>query len=152
VLPSPMDGASKGSSMLAKRIGLFVLLGPPLGFVMAFWVMLPLFNAAVGEASDLHLAQLVLLPLAYAVGAAPAGFAGLADHALAGTAWRPLWSGLVGYVLGFVPIIGGLAMGTLHGRFVLLFGLIGAVPAVVCSLLASRLLPHVSRPPQKGPL
>jgi hypothetical protein len=122
---------------LAKRVLLFVLLGPLLGFVMAFWVMLPIASLALGEGANVDLGQVMILPIAYIVGAAPAALAGAIDHLMAGKIRRPLWTALAGYMLGFVPILAGLLMGFMHGPFLLVFGLIGAVPALVCSLMVN---------------
>jgi hypothetical protein len=122
---------------LARRILLFVIIAPLLGFVMAFWVMLPLLSVTLGDRPDIALGQLVILPVAYAIGALPAALAGAIDYVLAGRPWRPLWTGLAGYMLGFLPILGGLVMGFMHGPILLLFGLIGAVPALICSIALS---------------
>jgi hypothetical protein len=121
----------------AKRVLLFVLIGPFLGFVMAFWVMLPLLSVSLGEQPGAALGQIVILPAAYAAGVLPAALTGAIDHLLASRPWRPLWTGLAGYMLGFVPILAALLMGFMHGPYVLLFGLIGAVPAAICSIAVS---------------
>jgi hypothetical protein len=126
---------------LGKRMLLFALIGPFIGFVMAFWVMLPLLTAALGDQPGASLGQLGILPAAYFIGALPAALTGAIDDLLARRSlrpiWRPLWTGLAGYLLGFAPILGGLLMGFMHGPILLLFGLIGAVPALVCSLVAA---------------
>lgn len=122
---------------LAKRMLVFVLFGPLLGFVMAFWVMLPLLTFALGDRPGASLGQLVILPAAYFLGALPAALAGAIDHLMAKRPWRPVWTGAAGYLLSFIPILGALLMGFLHGPFVLLFGLIGAVPALLCSVAVS---------------
>jgi hypothetical protein len=116
---------------------LFVLIGPFIGFVMAFRVMLPLLSISLGEQPSGALGQFVILPAAYAAGALPAALCGAMDYSLARRSWRPLWTGLAGYLLGFVPILAALLMGFLHGPYLLLFGLIGAVPAAICSIAVS---------------
>ena len=127
---------------LARRMLLFVLIGPFLGFVMAFWVMLPLLSTALGEQPSAAFGQLVILPAAYAAGALPAALTGAIDHSLAGRSWRPLWTGLAGYMLGFGPILAALLMGFVHGPYLVLFGLIGAVPALICSIAVRLIEKH----------
>jgi hypothetical protein len=121
----------------AKRILLFVILGPFIGFVTAFWVMLPILTVTLGERPDISLGQVVILPAAFVLGALPAALVGAIDHLLAKMPWRPIWTGLAGYLLGFIPILGALLLGFMHGPFVLLFGLIGAVPALISSIAVS---------------
>jgi hypothetical protein len=123
----------------ARRLLLFGLLGPALGFVTAFWILLQIFSVALGDEPTAHPGQVILLPLAYAVGLAPALAAGLVDHAVQNARLGPLYTCLAGYLLGFMPIAAGLLMGLMHGPYVLLFGLIGAVPALACSLVARRM-------------
>lgn len=120
-----------------KRMLLFVVVGPFLGFVMGFWVMLPLFTIALGDRPEVSFDQLGILPLAYFIGAAPALLTGAIDYQLARRSWRPVGTTLAGYLLGFIPILGGLLMGFMHGPLILLFGLIGAVPALICSMMVS---------------
>lgn len=94
---------------------------------------------AGGEFSfDFERHQLVLLPAAYYMGALPAFIAAMADSALDrhGVSGRLVWTTLVGFAVCFLPIGGALAMGYLHGPYILVFGLVGAVPAFVCSRLA----------------
>ncbi len=124
---------------LGKRLLLFGLLGPPLGFVTAFWVLLQILNMALGEKSTADLGQLILLPMVYIVGIVPALAAGGIDHYFRNWRLGPLFTCLAGYLLGFVPIATALVMGFTHGPFVLIFGLIGAIPALICALIARML-------------
>jgi hypothetical protein len=121
-----------------KRFLIFGLLGPPLGFVTAFWVMLPALDWSLGASSHVGLHQIVLLPVAYMVGIVPALLAALFDYGLARrhVRWRILWTTLVSYAAGFIPIASSMFDGFVHGPYVLLFGLIGAVPGAICSWLS----------------
>jgi hypothetical protein len=121
-----------------KRFLIFALLGPPLGFVTFFWGLLQAWNLLAGAPSTFDIHQVVLLPLAYLFGILPALAAALFDHVLAkrNVRWRVLWTTLLGYLAGFFPIMEVLIPGLMHPSFLLLFGLVGAVPAAVCSWLS----------------
>ena len=124
---------------LGARLLLFGLLGPPFGFVTAFWVILQIVNMALGEKNTADLGQLVLLPMAYIVGIVPALAMGGIDHYFRNLRLGPLFTCLAGYLLGFMPIATALGMGFIHGPFVLIFGLIGAIPALICALIVRML-------------
>jgi hypothetical protein len=124
-----------------KRLLTFAVLGPPLGMLTGMFGILPVLNWAVGGPQtqyDYH--QIVLLPAAYMVGFVPALLAGVFDGVLAKrhVRHRVFWCALAGFAVSFLPIAGALSMGYIHGPFLLLFGLLGAVPGAVCSWLASR--------------
>lgn len=123
-----------------RRPLVFLLLGPPLGLVTGMWILLPLFNWAIGAESTIELGQLVLLPAAYVMGFVPALIAAGVDATLArrGVRWRPLWTGLAGFLVSFVPLLGALVYGALGSLIFLLWGLVGAVPGAVCSALSGR--------------
>jgi hypothetical protein len=123
---------------LVKRLTLFGLLGPFLGFMTAFWGLLQILTVAVGDPPTIDPGQLVLLPMAYVLGIAPALIAGAIDHSVRNARFGPLYTCLAGYLLGFMPIGAALVMGFIRGPYVLLFGLIGAIPALICSALARR--------------
>jgi hypothetical protein len=129
-----------------KRFLVFAVLGPPLGHLTALWGILPIFNAMVGNwrtydywlLVDYH--QVVVLPVAYMVGLLPACLVGLFDVFLAkrGSRRPVLWCTLLGFGVSFLPLLPALAMAFIHGPFVLIFGLLGAVPAGVCAWLAEK--------------
>jgi hypothetical protein len=127
-----------GNGAVMKRFLIFGLLGPPLGFVMAFWVLLQILNWALGTESTFDIRQIVLIPMSYAIGIVPALLAALFDGALArrNIRWRVLWTTLFAYVLGFLPILSALTLGYLHGPYLLIFGFIGAIPGAICSWLS----------------
>jgi len=120
-----------------KRFLIFALLGPLLGFVTFFWVLLQIFDWVLGAPSTADIYQVVLIPMSYAIGIVPALIAGLFDHALRNASWRILWTTLFGYLVAFLPIVSSLVMGYVHGPYVLIFGLVGAIPAAVASWLSS---------------
>ena len=133
-----------------KRILVFALLGPPLGFVTGLsGSSFQILNWALGDPSTFDLHQVVLLPLAYVIGLLPALGVGFFDALLArrGFRWRPLWCGLCGFAMSFLPLVPAFALGFLHGPYVLLFGLIGVPPGAICSWLAGR---NADRPTPAG--
>ena len=127
-----------------RRFLIFVLLGPPLGFLVGFWGLLPLLNLAAGGAGRIEWGQLVLLPVAYWVGLLPALLAAGFDHLLAkrGTRWRPAWSAAFGFVAAFLPLTTTAWMGYIHSPWALPWGLLGAVPAAICSALSGPSSPR----------
>jgi Family of unknown function (DUF5413) len=124
-----------------KRIVIFVLLGPPLGMITGLYGMLPVLNWSLGEPSLIDFHQFVLLPLAYVIGLIPALIVGCFDAALAHrrVRGRIAWTTLFAAVACYIPLMTSIGMGFIGGPFLLLFGLIGAVPAALCSWLGSRL-------------
>lgn len=121
-----------------KRYLIFVLLGPPIGFLTSIYGLLPALNWAVGGESTFDWRQISLLPLAYALGIVPALFAAAFDAALAARNihLRPLWTSVFGFVVSFLPLAAALLAGFLQSPIVLLWGLIGAVPGAACSWLS----------------
>jgi hypothetical protein len=123
-----------------KRFLIFALLGAPLGLVTGLWGILPVLNGSLVDPPVVDYHQIVLLPIAYMIGILPALLVGVLDNALArrGVSRRVLWCALFGFCASFLPLSSAFAMGFLHGPFVLIFGLVGAVPGGVCSWLAGR--------------
>jgi hypothetical protein len=122
--------------MTTRRVLIFALLGPFIGFATGVWGLLQLLNWALGSPSTFDIGQLVLLPVAYALGVVPALIVARFDQAVAKSRYRVLWTALFAYLAGFLPILGALMMGFVQGLWVLPFGLIGAVPGAICSWLA----------------
>ena len=122
-----------------KRLLIFGAIAPPLGFVVAFWVMLQIANWLAGSPTTFDVAQIMMLPTIYLVGLIPALLAAWFDHALAkhNVAYRIALTALFGYAISYLPLAGVYWVGFAHGPEVLLFGLIGAVPSAVCSWLAA---------------
>jgi hypothetical protein len=123
-----------------RRFLMFAALFPLLAFVVALWGMLQILNWALGETSTADYHQLILLPAAYVIALLPAMLTALVDDVLArrNVRYRILWTALSGYVVIFIPLSVALLTGSIHGPYVLLFGIIGAVPGAICSWLAVR--------------
>ena len=121
-----------------RRFLVFAALFPLLAFIVAFWGMLQIMNWALGENSTSDYHQLILLPAAYVIVLLPAMLTALADDVLArrNVRYRILWTALSGYMFIFIPLLVALLTGSVHGPYLLLFGIIGAVPGAVCSWLA----------------
>ena len=130
-----------------RRFLIFALLGPPLGMITGLWGILPAMNWSLGGASVFDYHQIVLTPLAYQVGLVPALLAAAFDGWLAkrGVRFRVVWSALFGFSVSFLPLVGALSMGFLHGPFVDIFGLLGAAPAAVRSVLSGGASPRLRR-------
>jgi len=123
-----------------KRFLIFAAVVPPLGFVVAFCVMLQIANWLVGAPSTFDLRQVVLLPMAYVLGVLPALLMAWFDHVMVQRqmSYRIALTASLGYALSYVPLLGALHLGFMHGATLVLFGLIGAVPAALCSWLATE--------------
>ena len=121
-----------------RRFLVFAALFPLLAFIVAFWGMLQIMNWALGENSTADYHQLILLPAAYVIVLLPAMLTALADDVLArrNVRYRILWTALSGYMFIFIPLLVALLTGSIHGPYLLLFGIIGAVPGAICSWLA----------------
>jgi hypothetical protein len=122
------------------RLLIFALIGPPIGLCFAMWVLLPVFEIAVGGRPLFDWHQIVLVPLSYLLGLIPACVVAVFDAFLAGRhfSYRPLWTALFGFAASFLPLLSSLTAGFIHGPIILLFGLVGAAPAALCSWLAGR--------------
>jgi hypothetical protein len=120
------------------RFLIFAAMAPPLGFVVAFWVMLQIANWLAGSPATFDVAQIMMLPTIYLVGLVPALLAAWFDHALAkrNVPYRIALTALFGYAVTYLPLAVAFWIGFAHGPHVLLFGLIDAVPSAVCSWLA----------------
>jgi hypothetical protein len=122
------------------RFLIFAAMAPPLGFVVAFWVMLQIANWLAGGPATFDVAQIMMLPTIYLVGLIPALAAAWFDHALAKrhVSCRIALTALFGYAISYVPAMVVFWIGLKPGPEALLLGLVGAVPAAVCSWLAAE--------------
>jgi hypothetical protein len=124
------------------RVLIFVILGPPLAIATGLLVLFPVISALAGGPVVFDIHQIVtasaLLPIAYMAGLIPAVLVGLFDGILArrNIGWRALWCALFGFAMSFLPLLTSLSMGFMHGPFVLMFGVLGAVPGALCSWIA----------------
>ena len=66
-----------------KRFLIFAAVAPPVGFIVAFWVMLQIANWVAGSPATFDVAQIMMLPTIYLVGLTPALLAAWLDHLLA---------------------------------------------------------------------
>jgi hypothetical protein len=122
-----------------KRFLIFAAVAPPLGFIIAFWVMLQIANWLAGAPSTFDLQHVAMLPTVYAFGLIPALLFAWFDHVLARrqVCYRIALTTLFAYAISYVPLLGAFRFGFMHEPSMLLLGLIGAVPAAVCSWLAT---------------
>jgi hypothetical protein len=65
------------------RFLIFAAMAPPLGFVVAFWVMLQIANWLAGSPNTFDVTQMMMLPTIYLIGLIPALAAAWFDHVLA---------------------------------------------------------------------
>jgi NAD(P)-dependent dehydrogenase (short-subunit alcohol dehydrogenase family) len=66
-----------------KRFVIFAAVAPPLGFIIAFWVMLQIANWLAGSPNTFDVTQMMMLPTIYLIGLIPALAAAWFDHVLA---------------------------------------------------------------------
>ena len=123
-----------------KRYLIFAILFPPLAFVVAFWIMLQIMNWAEGGPSTFDYHQVMLLPMAYLAGIVPALLTAKVDDVLfkRQVGYRILWTALAGHVFIFIPLLTPYTIRFVDGPALLLFGIVGAVPAAICSWVAGR--------------
>ena len=129
-----------------KRFLIFAALFPPLAFIVAIWGVLQFMNWALAESNTADYHQLILLPAAYVILLFPALLTALVDDVVArrNVRYRILWTALAGYVLIFAPLLAALLMGLAHGSYLMLFGIIGSIPAAICSWLAGGSKPNLA--------
>ena len=119
-----------------KRFAVFAIAGPPLAAATLFLILLPV--AGLLEGVPIEISTPVLPAYSYAVLAAliVALFDWVAS--LIEVPFRPIGTGIAGWVLAFLLLRGYLALPDLPGWFVAI-GLLGAIPGFVCSWLTMKL-------------
>ena len=92
--------AAQGIDTMTRFL-IFAAMAPPLGFVVAFWVMLQVANWLAGSPNTFDVAQIMMLPTIYLVGLIPALLAAWFDHALAkrNVSYRIALTALFGYAI-----------------------------------------------------
>jgi hypothetical protein len=130
-----------------SRFLIFAILGPALGFVTLFWVLLQAMNLLLHAPSTFDPHQVVLLPAAYMLGIVPALLTAAFDHTLARrrARLRILWTALFGYAAAYLILATAWLDGFVHGAYLLAFGLVGAVPGAICSWLSGARAEPVPR-------
>lgn len=123
-----------------KRVLIFTLVAPPLGFATAFWIMLQVANWASGSPCTFDLRQVGSLPTVYLVGVIPALLAATYDYVLAEAKvpGRVGLTAMFAYAISYVPMVIACTAEFTQGPCFWLFGLAGAVPAALCSWLATQ--------------
>ena len=113
-----------------KRIGVFLLVGPLLGFVM----LLILTAGVAPPHPNIHISAYFLM-FAYLASLAPSMASAFADLWLASKSWRVLGTACAGAIAAVAE------MALLHGQVTVLqffaFAAFGAIPAAVCSGLSA---------------
>ncbi|CAN7532579.1 DUF5413 family protein [Bradyrhizobium sp. LjRoot220] len=123
-----------------KRFLIFAAIAPPLGFIIAFWIMLQIANWMVGGPGTFDMQQVAMLPTIYLVGLIPALLTAGFDHVLAKRemSYRIALTALFGYFVSYAPLVGAFRLAFMHDPGVLLLGIVGAVPAALCSWLSTE--------------
>jgi len=128
---------SPTTSLTARRLAIFGIVGPPLGLATGLGMLWLISRSQTVTGSGF----LALLVPTYFLGLVPALATALVDSALAarGTPRRIVWTALAGAACGFFPVAAAIGYSGLIRPLFLVWGLVGAVPAAICSWLAGRL-------------
>jgi hypothetical protein len=123
------DQQVRGNGASIKRLTIFVLLGPPLATVVLFLMLLPIAGLLEGQRIGISIS-----PSAYLFCLFPALVLAMFDWVtqMIELPYRPIAAAIVGWILAFLVLREILALPDLPGWF-LAIGLLGAVPALVCS-------------------
>ena len=89
-----------------KRFLIFAAIAPPLGFIVAFWVMLQIANWLAGSPGTFDVAQVMMLPTIYLVGLIPALLVAWFDRTLStrNLSHRVPLTALFGYAISYLPL------------------------------------------------
>jgi hypothetical protein len=118
----------------ALRLVLFGVLGPPVGLMAGLAALRMTGPTGLDPLPGLF----VLLPVTYFLGLVPALATGLVDTILAmrGVRQRLLLTTIAGAALGFMPVAVAIGMAGVLRPAILLWAIVGAAPAALCSWLA----------------
>jgi hypothetical protein len=122
-----------------KRFLVFAILGPALAAMTLLLVVLPLASLLEGTKIEMSVAGRQMVTV-YLVSIFPALMVGLFDWIaeLIELPQRPIGTAIVGWVLAVLVLRDWLALPDLTGWFVAI-GLIGALPAFVCSWVTLKI-------------
>jgi hypothetical protein len=113
------------------RFAIFPILGPLLA-ALTFIV----FSGSAFE-PDLPNRIARAIPFIYVIGIIPALLTLVVDWLLRNVSWRPLYTGVAGYVLSYTLLLPPLELKSSDTKGLLLFGVGGLVAGAICSWLSS---------------
>ena len=125
---------------------IFLFCGPAIGSAVCFFVLMPLISFLAGDGLmnlfniSMFVSYVLTLPIALVIGVLPGGLACILNAKLIKhqTRHRRAWCVSFGFLLGFIPLAPAFFSHFIHGPYLLAFGLVGAIPAGVCSWLADQ--------------
>ena len=122
-----------------KRFAIFAVLGPCLAGATLLLLVLPVATWLEGQRIEMTLPPGQVRTL-YFICIFPALLIGVFDWfaGVIGVPYRPVGTAIVGWILAAIVLSGWLALPDLPGWFVAI-GLIGGVPAFICSWLTSKI-------------
>ena len=121
--------------------------GPTIGSAVCFFVLLPMISVLGGDWHAYNLSMLVsyviTLPIALAMGIIPAALACILDAKLSRyrIRRRRAWCAGIGFLVSFIPLAPSFFHDFIHGPYLLAFGMVGAIPAALCSWWADEAAP-----------
>jgi hypothetical protein len=127
-----------------KHDVIFLVGGPAIGSAVCFFVLLPMISVLGGDWHAYNLSMFVsyviTLPIALVLGIVPAGLACVLDAKLLRyrVRHRQAWCAGIGFLVGFIPLAPSFFHDFIHGPYLLAFGLVGALPAGLCSWWAEK--------------
>jgi hypothetical protein len=112
------------------RFMIFPVLGPLFGFMT--------LTVITGSAFDEGLLSRITyaIPFVYVLGIVPALLTCFVDWLLRKVSWRPLYTGIAGYVMTYVLFLPPFEFKSSATKGLLLFGIGGAVAGAFCSWLS----------------
>jgi hypothetical protein len=127
-----------------KRFAVFAILGPCLAGATMLLLVLPVATWLEGVRVEAALSADQVLT-AYLVSIFPSLVVGLFDWIaeIIELPHRPIGAAIMGWILAVVALRGFLAMPDLPGWFVVI-GLIGGIPALICSWVTLKVTPKQS--------
>jgi hypothetical protein len=132
-----------------KRLLVFAFLGPLIGGFVAVVAVVPVILVLQGYkyklGADEVLSGLVIYPAAMIFGIVPALLAAGADWLLSRFPHHWIYVGFIGMAVGFPAMKDNLVLAATYPWWPVIGGLIGGIPAVVCSWLCRDRKPIENR-------